>query len=244
MTAIRAGTLAAIVVLLLPVELSAQRLPLPGRGRHPGRPTPLPPQAEPIARNLAYKRMRVSLESYPLISHVRSGLSGDGLTSSWTSFGTGTRLDYRLNRHVSATMDITSAFAGGPVNVSTAELGTRFASERSGRTLYRFIDVRVGYTDASSSYVDPVTGGFTYSGPGFSSSDGFGAVAGIGFEYALTRRFSLTTAGSMMRNYMTMRTLDGPYAGDRSFTLTLYRYTVGIRYNPVRLIRVPGTDPY
>jgi hypothetical protein len=247
MTAIRVGTLAAIVALLLPFELSAQRLPLPGRGRAgPARPTPLPPQPEPIARNLAYKRMRVSVESYPLISHVRSGLSGDGLASSWTSFGMGSRLDYRLDRHVSATLDVTSAFAGGPSNVSTAELGVRFASERSGRTLYRFIDVRVGYTDASSSYFDPVTGGVGYStqGGSFRSSDGFGAVAGIGFEYALTRRFSLTTAGSVMQNFMRLRELDGPYAGDRSYALTLYRYTIGIRYNPVRVIRLPGTEPY
>jgi hypothetical protein len=45
-----------------------------------------------------------------------------------------------------------------------------------------------------------------------------------------------------MRNRMTTHTLVGADPGERSYTMTLYRYTLGIRYNPVRVIRVPGTD--
>src|SRR5687767_9207153 len=116
MTMTRARAVLAIVSLLLPVELSAQRLPLPGTGRRgPARPAPLPPQAEPIARNLAYKRLRLSVEAYPLISYVRSpGSAGGGPVVDWTSLGSGTRADYRLNRHASITLDLTSSFAGGP----------------------------------------------------------------------------------------------------------------------------------
>jgi hypothetical protein len=249
MTMMRVRVAVAIVALLLPVELIAQRLPLPGTGRRgPARPAPLPPQAEPIARNLAYKRLRLSVESYPLISYVRSsGLPGSGGVSDWTSFGMGTRADYRLTRHLSATLDLTSAFAGGPADVHTAELGTRLGSERSGRTLYRFVDLRVGYTSSYSTYFDPIGGEYSYSTQGagaFRNSSGFGGVAGIGVEYALTRTLSLTTAASVMRNHMTTRTLVGPEAGDHSFAMTVFRYTLGLRYNPVRVIRPPGTDLY
>jgi hypothetical protein len=246
----RIRAVVAIAALLVPAGLSAQRLPLPGTGRRgPARPAPLPPQAGPIAKNLAYKRLRLSVESYPLISYVRSpGFTGDGLVSDWTSFGMGTRADYRLTRHVSATLDLTSAFAGGPANVYTAELGTRLGSERSGRTLYRFVDLRVGYIDAHNRYFDPVGGQYSYwttqDAGAFRSSRGFGAVGGVGVEYALTRTLSLTTAASVMRNQMTTRTLVGAQAGDRSYAMTLYRYTVGLRYNPVRMLRPPGTDLY
>jgi hypothetical protein len=228
---------AAVVIatLLVPGGLSAQSIPPLGRGKQgPARPAPLPPQAGPIARNLAYKRMRLSVEGYPLISYVRSPLAGDGPVSGWTSMGMGTRADYRLSRHVSATLDLTSTFAGGPADVNTAEIGTRLASERSGRTLYRFVDLRVGYASSSRSYFGGIgEGAFDYS-------DGFGAAAGAGIEYALTRTLSLTTAASLMRNRMTARDFLGTQPSQISYGMTLYRFTVGIRYNPVRIITVPG----
>lgn len=246
---LRIRAVVAIAALLVPAGLSAQRLPLPGTGRRgPARPAPLPPQAEPIARNLAYKRLRLAVESYPLISYVRSpGFTADGVVSDWTSFGMGTRADYRLTRHVSATLDLTSAFAGGPADVHTVELGTRLGSERSGRTLYRFVDLRVGYIRSYRSF-DAIGGEYSYpttqDAGAFRYSRGFGGVGGVGVEYALTRTLSLTTAASVMRNHMTTRTLVGAQPGDRSYAMTLYRYTLGLRYNPVRVIRPPGTDLY
>src|SRR5688572_10663496 len=106
----RTRAVVAIILLLLPVELSAQRLRIPGiAGRRP-RPAELPPQPPSIARELAYKRLRFSVESYPLVSYVQSsGFVGDGGASSWTSFGMGTRVDYRIAPHLSATMDMTSS---------------------------------------------------------------------------------------------------------------------------------------
>jgi hypothetical protein len=242
MTMMRVGAVAVIAALLIPAELTAQRLPLPGTGRRgPARPAPLPPQPEPIARPLAYKRLRLSVESYPLISYVRSPGVAGGPVVDWTSFGTGTRADYRLTRHVSATMDLTSSFAGGPVNVHTAELGIRVGRERAERTLYTFADVRVGYVRSHGRSFDAI--GEPFGSPttdgvdAFRYSDGFGAVGGVGMEYALTRRFSLTTAASLMQNRMTTRTLVGAQPSERSYGMTLYRYMVGIRYNPVRVIR-------
>jgi hypothetical protein len=239
----------AIVALLLPAGLSAQRLPVPGTRRPgPARPAPLPPQPAPIARELAYKRLRLSVEGYPLVTYVRSsGFAGDGVGSAWTSFGMGTRADYRLTRHVSATLDLTSSFLGGPAIMETAEIGTRLRPERSERKAYPFVDVRVGYLHAYNRHLGGAEDAYVYpSTPGADVtrySSGLGAVGGAGVEYALTRTLSLTTAGSIMRNHMTTRSLRGAQA-DRSYAMTSYRYTVGISYNPVRVIRPPGTDPY
>ena len=244
MALMRVRAAVAVAALLLPTALSAQRIPplgTPKRG--PARPTPLPPQPEPIARNLAYKRLRLSVEGYPLVSYIQSpGLAGDGAVSGWASFGAGTRADYRLSRHVSLTLDLTSSVAGGPMDVYTAELGTRLASERSGRTLYRFVDLRVGYVDAENSNDFGAIVGADGGLPRYAG--GFGAMAGVGMECALTRTFSLTTAASLMRNRLTMQSFIGSQPAERSFGMTLYRYTLGIRYNPVRVIRVPGSDLY
>jgi hypothetical protein len=243
MSMMRFAALVVVGALLLPVELSAQRLPLPGTGRRgPARPAPLPPQAEPIARNLAYKRMRLAVESYPLISYVRSPLAADGPVSDWTTFGTGTRADYRVTRHVSVTADLTSSFAGGPANVNTLELGTRLGRERSDRTLYSFVDLRVGYVQAQRSFDGIGEFAFPTSDGAdiFRYSSGFGGLAGVGAEYALTRRFSLTTGASMMRNRMTTHDFVGTQPSSRSYAMTLYRVTLGLRYNPVRVIRPPG----
>src|SRR5256885_12356678 len=94
----------AIALLLLPAAVHAQRrLPrLTPRG--PGRAVPLPPQPGVIARELAYKRLRVSMESYPLVSHFESPDYNNGGSASWTAFGGGMRMDYRAFRHMSATL--------------------------------------------------------------------------------------------------------------------------------------------
>ena len=247
MSVMRVVCLVAIGVLLAPVELSAQRLPLPGvRKRGPARPAPLPPQVEPVARSLAYKRLPFSVESYPLISYVRSPVAINGSGSDWTSLGTGTRADYRVARHASLTLDVTSSFAGGPANLFTAEIGTRLGPERSERRVYHFVDVRAGYIRSYNSFLDPVAGEFTYPAEPeqglFRYSSGFGGVAGVGLEYALTRSLSLTTAGSIMRNRMTTSTFFDAQPGNHSYTMTLYRYTLGIRYNPVRVVRPPFSN--
>src|SRR5204863_954391 len=98
--------------------------------RGPGRPADLPPQPEPIAREIAYRRWRLSVESYPMVSRVESpGLSGVRALPAWTTFGTGTRAEYLLMRNVSATLDMTSSFLGGPAITNTVELGTRLHPE-------------------------------------------------------------------------------------------------------------------
>lgn len=246
-----ARAVVAIVLLMLPAlpaGLSAQRVRLPGIGARRPRPAELPPQPPAIARELSYKRLPLSVESYPLISHVESsGFSGAGIASSWTSFGAGTRADYRITRHFSATLDVTSSFAGGLVNMETAEIGARLRPESSQRRVYPFVDARAGYVYAYHAYFRPygnVFESFTTQPLGYGSrySQGFGGVAGAGVEVTLTRRFSLTTAASLMRTGMTAYGFQQMRPTNDIYRMTAYRYTLGIKYNPVRLIRESRTD--
>ena len=238
----RVRAVIAIGLLLLPPAASAQRLPLPRigiGGRHPGEPVPLSPPPAPVARAIAYRRLNVSIESYPLISHVdASGGVGIGRPTSWTSFGAGTRASYRLTPQIAATMDLTSSLFGGPMTVQTAEVGTRLGPERSERRLYPFVDLRVGYVSAydaglgsfvDNNYYPPVgAGGVRYS-------RGFGGIAGVGMEYALTYTFSVTGGASLLRSHLTSSDFAGTSAVP-SFALTSYRLMLGVRYNPVRMV--------
>lgn len=240
----RTRAVVAIVLALLPVALSAQRLPRIGR-RGPAQPAPLGPQPPAIARELAYKRMRISVESYPLISYVQSpGVDGNPLAKR-TTFGAGTRADYRITRHLSATLDMTSSLPNGNANTETAELGVRLRPERSDRKVYPFVDVRAGYVHTFDTYLRPfdiIAGSTGQAGYGDRYSQGLGVVGGVGMEYALTRRFSLTSAASVLRSGMTAYRVYGTVPGNGSYSMTSYRFTVGIRYNPVRLITPIETE--
>jgi hypothetical protein len=235
----------AIVSLLIPATLNGQRLPLP-RPR-PARPAPLPPQPAPIAQDLAYRRMRLSVESYPMVSYFRApSYASDGLFPSWTTFGTGTRADYRLTRYMSATLDMTSSFFGGPALVQTAEVGTRVGRERSEARFYPFADLRIGYIASFSrnaGSIDGIYGGPTPRGSLVASySHGFGGIGGVGMEYALTHMVSLTTGLSVLQGGMKTHAFEGSVISDRHFGLTSIRYTLGLRFNPVRAMRTPGGD--
>ena len=240
----RVRAVVAIAVLLLPTQLQAQRR-VPGIGRRgPAEPVPLPPQPQSIARAVAYQRLRVSAESYPMITVAQApNFAGDGRASSWTAFGMGTRLEYRLTPHASATMDLTSSVAGSPLIVQTAEIGTRLRPrvvDFDQRT-FPFFDLRAGYISAydrtlGAATVDPSGFPLPSGIVGARYSSGFGGVAGVGVEYALTHTFFITTAGSVVRSHMTSH----DYASTRtvvpSFAMTAYRLTLGVRYNPVRMV--------
>lgn len=230
----------ATAALLLPSTLSAQLIRMPGRRPHPAAPQPMPPEPAPIARQLQYTRLNFSVETYPLLSFVQSsGLAGGG-SSTWATLGAGTRLEYRVSRLASATLDLTSSILGGPVNLSTAELGTRIGRGRAARRLEPFADLRVGFASASSrdvgSFMDDPVGYPTPHGTyGSRYSTGWGAVAGAGVEYGLTNAFSLTTEllathSSMSAHDVLNRTTP------QSYGLTSVRYVLGLRYNPVRTV--------
>jgi hypothetical protein len=243
----RIRALFAIAILLLPSAVSAQRIPIPTR-RGPARPTPLPPQPPTITRELGYRRLPYSIETYPLISRVVSPGFVNG-TPSWMSGGLGTHADLKVTPVVSVTLDITSSFLGGPIASQTAEFGTRLRPRYSESRLYPFVDARVGYVYAYHNqfrplydpYMSPMSDGFGYVGR---YSQGIGAIAGGGVDFALTRRFFLTTGAAVTRSHMWVQGFQNVTPDRNTFGMTSYRFTLGVRYNPVRVLAPRGPlDP-
>ena len=100
----RIRTVMVAGALLLPSAATAQ-LPAPGiDARRPDRGVPEGRQPEAIARAQRVVRSRYSVEVYPLISRVTAVNEGSP-TASWTSFGSGTRLDWRHSDYLSWTAD-------------------------------------------------------------------------------------------------------------------------------------------
>jgi len=234
-------TFVASAALLVPAGLSAQqRLPMPGQRRPPGRPEPMPPEAGPIAREIQYTRLRFTFESYPLLSFVQSSGFATGGSSMWAALGAGSRVEYRVSRFASATLDLTSSVIGGPVNLASAELGTRLGRQRTERRWEPFADLRVGYSAAfsrevGSSLDDPIGYPTPHGAYGSRYSSGWGAVAGAGMEYGLTNTFSLT--GELLATHSRMSAHDVlATTAQPDYGLTSMRVVLGLRYNPVRMV--------
>lgn len=237
----RVGTVLAIASLLVPAGLSAQitPLPMPGRRPHPAAPQPMPREPEPIARQLSYTRMKFSFETYPQVSFIQSSGLASGGSTAWATLGAGTRAEYRVSRIMAATLDLTSSVIGGPIDLTTAELGTRFGRARTQRW-EPFADFRVGYAAAYSrevgSYMnDPVGYPVPHGTYGSRYSSGWGAVAGAGVEYGITNVLSLTSELLATHTRMSAHDVLATTA-QPSYGLTSMRVVLGLRYNPVRMV--------
>lgn len=199
---------------------------------------------------MAYTRLRLSVETYPFVSVAQApGFIAEGIVSRWTSFGMGTRTSYRIKPFLAATMDVMSSFIGGPMTSETAELGLRLGPDSWSHKVHPFLDARVGYMHAYDSYLRPIDNSFAFPTQqglrGSRYSQGMGGVVGAGVDFSLTQSLSLTTATSVMRNHMTAYRYSGALmTADGNYWITSYRYTLGVKYNPVRLMRPDGAgDP-
>jgi hypothetical protein len=223
------------ILLVLPAALSAQF----GNPFHRGRfiPTELPPQAPGIAREMQYRRRPISFQTYSMVEHIVSSGLTNGAQSAWSSFGVGTSAEYRFSHHVSVTGDVTSAVIAGPANTQTAELGLRFRPFANEHRVYPYADARVGYLVAVNSGLSNLVGFDTQ----IEYMQGYGALAGAGADVRLTRRFSLMSfAGAMRAKAKSYRYDGNPPKG--SYPMTIYRFSIGLRYNPVRLVQQTGGD--
>jgi hypothetical protein len=231
-------------LLVVPATLSGQGIHLPRIGRRTApEPAALPPAAPTVARALAYKRSRWTLEGYSLITTVQMPAVQGGVTS-FTTLGAGTHADYRYSNHFSATVDLTASPLGGEVTTETAELGTRFRPMAPDQTIRPFVDLRAGYMHMFDTFGAPI------GGSGFAAatdqseqgrySRGLGSILGGGVEYSLTPSVALTTELSAMRNHMTNYrvTAPGTIPTGSTFWMTSFRYTFGIKYNPVTALRL------
>lgn len=214
---------ALLGVVAVPSLLEAQ-FRRPTRRPPPSIPAELPPAAPAVEKALAYRRVRLAIETYPLVSVIHAPALGP----TWSSVGAGSHAEYRLTPWVLGSLDLTAAAWGSPSRSETAELGMRIMTERFESRTRPYADIRVGYMHT----YDP---NFTRGGetvPGY-SSDGFGGILGGGFHRDLNNSFSLTTGASVMHGRLA-RT--GPVAASPSYSFTAYRFTVGLRYNRVRQV--------
>jgi len=228
----RTRVVSSIVLLSLPIVLSAQvRRPRVGRNPTPAA-APLPPTNGKIAETLEYQRSKWSTQGYSMFSSVRLPTPG-GATSS-AIMGAGTQGGYRLNDHFTGTVDLTASMFGSPLSNQTAEVGTRFSPGAFDQLVRAFFDVRGAYMHVTDNY--------NVSSDQFSSTSdyattryarGVGGVVGGGFAYALTNSFALSTELSAVRSRMTAYRSTGPAAIPNigNYWMTQIRLTVGLNYS-------------
>ena len=176
----RIRTVMVAVALLLPSVATAQLRPGID-GRNPSPRMPEGRQPEVIARAQGLIRSRYSVEAYPFINRVEaSGLGTGSPAARWTSFGTGTRLDWRQTDYLSWTVDVTASYLGGPAITETAEVGTRIRPKNWNDRVRPFADLRVGFEHVSQN----LTGGDLGFTPVFAQSSavryGRGFMFGVG----------------------------------------------------------------
>ena len=231
----------AIGLVLLPSISEAQQRPRIRLGGQPPRTAgalPDGPQARPVSQALRYRRLNVSVEGYTQVSRIDvpsfAGLPGE----SFTTGGTGTRFEYRFNRMVASTLDLTQSFIGGPVFNQTAELGFRLGPSRASADIVPFVDARAGYF---FSQPRQQLGDFGNTPQiNFASvmdySHGPAVIGGGGVEFAATRRFSVVTAATYARAHMTARRLPRTSGAEDRYTMSAMRYIISLRFNGVKAI--------
>jgi len=243
----RIRPLALIALLALPSISMGQVRPRPRIPRGPAREpaAPLPPEAGPVARALAYRRSRWSAEAYSVINAMQVPAATGGV-SRYTTFGAGTRGDYRFSDRFSATVDLTASPLGGSAITETAEVGSRFRPMPWDEELRPFFDLRAGYMHMYDQFAVPMgTGGAGIPNQQFASESrygrGFGGIVGAGLEFSLTRTWALTTEAMAMRNRLTTYRLTGPASipnDGRTYWMTSLRYAIGFKFNPVSALHM------
>jgi hypothetical protein len=197
-----------------------------------------------VNRALAVHRSRWSTEGYTLVSSITTvDPSGNG--ARYSAFGAGTRADYRLTDYWSATADFTAAFLGGST-AETAEVGTRFRPTPHSADIRPYLDLRGSYTHLHDSFYLPTNPAIPTGPPTLDFSQvgryarGVGGVAGAGIEYTLTQSLALSTEFTAGRHRMDAYQLTGtaPLANRTSYWMNVYRYTIGLRYNPTTALNL------
>jgi hypothetical protein len=235
----------ALLALLAPSILVAQRIRLP-RGKATG-PTvaPLPPEIPAVSRALAFRRSRLATEGYTMVSSMQLP-TGTG-TEQFTMIGAGTHAAYRYTDNFSATLDITSSLPTGTANSQTVEAGFRYSPMSLEARIRPFVDGRAGYARLTALVSEPTQESLVSNALGGPSlvygsrySRGVGGIAGAGFDFALTRSIAITSEMLAMRDRMsTYRWTGSSTAADKgAYSMTSYRFIVGLRFNPVRALHL------
>lgn len=237
----RARNWVAIGLVLLPAISEAQQRPRIRLGGQPPRTAgalPDGPQPRVVREALRYRRLKLSAEGYTFVSRIDVPSYGGIPGESFTTGGAGTRIEYRFNRMLASTLDVTQSFIGGPVFNESAELGFRFGPSRASADIVPFADARAGYF---FSQPRQQLGGFANNPQiNFASvmdySHGPGIIGGGGVEFAATRRFSVVTAATYARARLTARRLMRSGGTEDKYTMSAMRYIISLRFNGVKAI--------
>ena len=237
----RARNWVAIGLVLLPSISEAQTRPRIRLGGQPPRTAgalPDGPQARPVSQALRYRRLNLSVEGYTLVSRIDVPSFGGIPGESFTTGGTGTRIEYRFNRMLASTLDLTQSFIGGPVFNESAELGFRFGPSRASADIVPFVDARAGYffSQPRQQFGDFTNNPQITFASVMDYSRGPGIIGGGGIEFAATRRFSVVTAATYARANLTARRLFLTGAAENKYTMSAMRYVVSLRFNGVKAI--------
>jgi hypothetical protein len=240
-------SIVTLAVAVLPTMVAAQV-------RQPRRPllpppttttTELPPQAPIVSHALDYQRARWAVDAYTLIATYASP-TGFGATSQYTSAGTGTRADYRISAHFSATADVTSTYLFSPSVVFTGEAGSRYWSTSRESELRPYVDLRAVYLRASDQLDGRVAapgGPNPYGYDTYSRySQGVGALVGAGVERTINNSFSITTGLAAVRAAMNAYRLEpaAQLPDHAHYWTTSMRFLLGISYNRTSMTRSGG----
>ncbi len=244
----RTRTVAVIALLTLSSLATAQvggrRPPTGGTTTTKPGAAPLPPEIPEVTRGLAYKRSLWTVQGYAMFGSIAEA-AGNGSSSTLAGVGAGSQVDFRFNDMFSATGDLTATLLSASSVVGTAELGTRFHPLNWSQQLRPFVDVRAAYLQTHDTYAFPDVGiPVGAPGSGFSGSPqgrysrGVGTLAGVGFEFGLTQSLGLTTELLAMRSKLTTYRFSGPASTTPNFSYwtSTYRYTIGLKYNPLRAL--------
>jgi hypothetical protein len=241
----RACSLAALA-LLLPLASQAQRLPRrTGIGAPPpSRPAPLPPQAPEVRKDLRYRFSKYSMETYSLFSVTQvDRYVSDSAATAYGMQGEGLRIDYRYRPTFSITGDFASTFFGGPFMMQRVELGGRLHSDRLEEKMRPFADIRGSWAHTFDTYAQPIGNSITTAPsplqytPGMTQSNGFGAFAGGGMDYGISRNFAITSELGLSRHRLGHVTVAGKtYGSDWNYNATTVSFIIGVKYTGGRYV--------
>jgi hypothetical protein len=250
----RVRLLALAVVLALPGLSAAQRIPV----RPPTIPIPKQPPKEPpaVAREMNFRRMRWSSETFQL-SSLTYMPAPSGAMTRYMTMGAGTHYEYRLGMadRRAFTVDMAGGASGNdpdnPLLMLGTELGGRFYSRPHPDGARYYTDARLSYSGTLNAELSGTSTNWNAGSSGAGRGQharGFGVVAGVGAEVPFTVRFSFYGGLSLARSRMTIFGYDDvdrnsnlldlltPGEAKGHLWATSLRMQVGFRYNPVRYL--------
>lgn len=235
----RIRALVFVALFSIPSLVDAQARPRIGRTPTPLQPAEKPPEIPVVSRSLAMHRSRWSGEAYAIVNANRVP-TGDGV-SFGSTFGAGSRADYRFGDRFSGTFDLTTTISGGLESGQTAEVGARFLPIRGNPQIRPYVDLRGAYLYMADAFGTPpgVLHGGTSTQFVQRYSRGFGAVAGAGADLFVSNDFAVTVTATGVRSRMTVHRIEDEAVlpvGSR-YWMTSFRVAFGFKYNPAKALQ-------